>query len=444
MQARHISLFGWGGSKDGDFKAAHVGIDSKASPAIDVTTVESPRAFKAIYSAADGSDLQSQSPSPIEPQILEDIQKTIAEPHTGTFTDSIDPNAPEQLGYLYDVCGLDFGWGPTSICQFMLEHFHFTFGLSWTASIVCIGLMIRGALFPLNIVAASESAKMRAIQPVMAPLRSEYQEAMKSGDQTRAIAIGQQIRVLSKESGASVTKMFLPILIQLPMGFGAWRLLRNCGTLPVPAFITESWLWTHDLTFSDPTYITPFLASGILWLTLRNNMKLNQAQGVSNQNFMSLMASVMPFLTFAFTCFQPGSVQLYILSSTSVALVSTRLLANNAFRSAVGLPPNVIPNAQAPNVINVVGRDVSKSKNIQNTPVETASQRSKIDQYVDAGKGIMGNFQKSWRGLMSDVSGGTGTSKLTKAQQEKIDEFERNRKRAREQDRRDRNERNTR
>lgn len=330
------------------------------------------------------------------------------------------------------------------MCQFMLEHFHFTFGLSWTASIICIGLAIRGALFPLNIMGASEGAKMRAIQPVMAPLRAQYQEAMKSGDQARAMAIGQQIRLVSKESGASVLKMFLPIMIQLPMGFGAWRLLRNCGTLPVPAFVTESWLWTHDLSFSDPTYLTPLLASGILWLTLRNNMKLNQAQGVSNQNFMSLMASVMPVLTFAFTCFQPGSVQLYILSSTSIALISTRLLANNAFRAMVGLPANITARAQAPNVINVVGRDLSKSKGASNVPVETGPQRSVIDRYVDKSKGVIGGLQKSWQGLMSDVSGGTSNSKLTQAQQQKIDEFERNRKRAREQDRRDRNERNRR
>lgn len=261
-------------------------------------------------------------------------------------------DVPESIGYLKDACGLDFGWGPTSTVQYLLEHLHITGGYSWTVSIVLLGVAVRAVIFPLLITAAKESQKMRDFNGVLKPIQAEYTAAKDKGDQQKMAAAAQRLMAVRKEFGLKFRRAFYAPALQLPLGFGCWRLLRNAADLPVPGFVTESWLWTTDLTFSDPYFIAPAVAAALIWLTMRTNSRANATPGAAS--FMVIVLKILPALSFVFMAFQPGAVQLYFIASSSVGLASAVILQRAPIRAYFGMPPlpsatSQIPIASGPN-----------------------------------------------------------------------------------------------
>ncbi|KAG9616535.1 hypothetical protein KCU64_g23255, partial [Aureobasidium melanogenum] len=77
-------------------------------------------------------------------------------------------NLPERLGFLKDL-GLDYGYGPTSVIEWSLEHVHVLSGMPWWASIAATAFLYRLALVPMFMKASENGAKMRAMQPITKP-----------------------------------------------------------------------------------------------------------------------------------------------------------------------------------------------------------------------------------------------------------------------------------
>lgn len=229
--------------------------------------------------------------------------------------------------------------------QWVLEHIHIVGGLSWTASIVVLGLALRATMFPFIVKSAEQAANLRIAQKIMKPLQDEYKEASREKDHAKMQKAMSQLRTINREMGIKYRWMFAPMLIQIPFGFGAWRTLRNCATLPVPGFVTESWLWTTDLTFSDPYFLVPAISSGLIYLTMRLNASMN-TRGVSggtaalaNVDMMALLQKILPGLSFVFISFQPGAVQLYFASSSAMGLLSALVMRSPTARKLLGVPP---------------------------------------------------------------------------------------------------------
>lgn len=174
---------------------------------------------------------------------------------------------PEKLGFLKEL-GLDFGWGPTSLVQFVVEHIHIWGDLPWWASIVGAGLLIRLALLKPMIDASDNAARMQNSKPITDPVRAEMMRTMREGNQIEGQLAKAKLTQLHKEAGIKTSRSFWPML-QIPLGYGIYRLVTAMAALPVPGMTNESVLWLNDMSVADPTYFLPLITSGLMYLTFK-------------------------------------------------------------------------------------------------------------------------------------------------------------------------------
>lgn len=171
---------------------------------------------------------------------------------------------PENIGYLQKI-GLDYGYGPTSIMQWIVEHIHVYSGWGWGASIVATAFLVRVLMVYPQIMSMQNAGKMQLMK--QDPRHDEVMARVKAGQQTRNMAEMQKGQYLSKklreEYGVSILRSFFG-LVQLPFTFGLFRLITGMSTLPVPAFENAGFLWFTDLTQSDPYFLLPLGAAGFM------------------------------------------------------------------------------------------------------------------------------------------------------------------------------------
>lgn len=284
-QVRLISLWGWGSSspKQAEFAKVHspqstslpdaaVGHDGQILAQRDTPSSHS---VPAIHQT---SDIPPPTPASPDPQpILPDVTSSPLDHSTFEDvppTDVLDPAdalsaITERIGYLKEVCGIDFGWGPSSMMQWILEHIHIYGDMSWATSIVLLAVFARLVIFFPMIKSSDMGAKWKATQPILGPVRSKVQAAYKAGDHAKMAEAKAELNAIQKEYGVNPVKMFVPILVQVPLQFGGFRVLRNMAELPVPALEKENWLWAQDLTLSDPFLILPVASAAITYLTIK-------------------------------------------------------------------------------------------------------------------------------------------------------------------------------
>lgn len=63
-------------------------------------------------------------------------------------------------------------------------------------------------------------------------------------------------------------RLFVPML-QVPIGFATFRLMRGMADLPVPGLDDGGFLWLTDLTQSDPYFILPIVTGIAFHLTFK-------------------------------------------------------------------------------------------------------------------------------------------------------------------------------
>lgn len=185
--------------------------------------------------------------------------------------DSSLNDIPQKVGYLAEL-GLDYGWGPTSICEWTLEHLHFTMDLSWGWSIVGVAAILRAATFYPALMAQQESHKMQELRKD--PVYEELSMAMLNGVRTggagsqETMMIKMQMKMLEKEAGIQRSRLFYPLL-QLPFALGMFKLTRSMAALPVPGMETQGFAWFTDLTMHDPFFVLPCVSTVMLVLSIR-------------------------------------------------------------------------------------------------------------------------------------------------------------------------------
>jgi YidC/Oxa1 family membrane protein insertase len=177
------------------------------------------------------------------------------------------PPVHEHIGFLKEM-GLDFGWGTTAFVEWLLEHVHIYIGTPWWLSITLSMLIIRVSLLKLYFNAADAAARSQVIAPHMDPLFKQYQTALAQGNRAEAQKVGGDMKTLRRNAGISYLKQFAPF-VQVPIGFGTFRLMRGMAYLPVPGLDTGGVLWFPDLTVPDPLFILPIATSAAYYFTFK-------------------------------------------------------------------------------------------------------------------------------------------------------------------------------
>ena len=165
--------------------------------------------------------------------------------------------------------GLDFGWGPTATLEWLMEHIHVYLGTPWWATIILTAIAVRAGLFHFYTQSSDQSARAALLQPSYAPIQEKLRVAKESKDQILQQTIAKELKDFFKAAGLKPWKAFLPIALQIPLGFGNFRLMRNMYEIPVPGLTDGGILWFQDLTVGDPFMVLPLAMVAVNYWTLK-------------------------------------------------------------------------------------------------------------------------------------------------------------------------------
>ncbi|KAI1480331.1 60Kd inner membrane protein-domain-containing protein [Daldinia eschscholtzii] len=247
---------------------------------------------------------------------------------------------PEQIGYLKNL-GLEFGWGPTSSCEWILEHVYIYTGMPWWATIAAVAVVWRVAMFWPTLTASKHSALMQQLErnPAYAQAKAEFNEAAwKTRDRVAQMRAQEKMMRLKKETGASVMRMLIPVLT-VPFSFGMFRLLRAMATLPVPSLETGGLAWFSDLTVHDPYYILPMTSIALTALMFKQTRDANMSRDPTREKITKIMMYALPPAVFLGTAWLPAGIQWFFLALSAGSAIQTTATLNPAIRRIAGLPP---------------------------------------------------------------------------------------------------------
>ena len=228
------------------------------------------------------------------------------------------------LNYLYE----GVGWVFTHIYDVLKPALGPTSGWTWAFSIVILVALMRLIMVPLFIKQMHTTRAMSSLQPQMAALRKKY----KNDKQT----LNQETMKLYQEAGVNPLMGCLPFVLQLPLFFGLFNVLRAiaAGTpkygLPAAMVhagqqakilgvsIADKVLFTHNLSvpLHSKLVIVGFvvISMATTFLTIRQSMKRGMMPAATPDNPMAssqkYMTYIMPF--FALTgLYWPFGLVLY-------------------------------------------------------------------------------------------------------------------------------------
>ena len=173
---------------------------------------------------------------------------------------------------------------------------------NWGFAIIILTFIIKVLFFPLTYHSTKSMAKMADLQPKIKALRAKYKKSKTDIAQRRQM--NEEMMKLYKENGVNPAGGCLPMLLQIPVFFGLFSLLRAAIELRQSPWI----FWIKDLSIKDPLYITPLLMGATQFIT----QKMTPTTADPSQAKMMLIMPVV--MTFFFMNFQSGLV-LYWLTS---------------------------------------------------------------------------------------------------------------------------------
>ncbi|KAK3685254.1 60Kd inner membrane protein-domain-containing protein [Podospora appendiculata] len=305
-------------------------------------------------------------------------------------------NMPEQIGFL-KALGLDYGWGPTAVMEYALEHIYIYTGLPWWASIAVLAVGLRIAIFKPSLDATVQSQKLQDLRKnprYEAATEAVKEAAMKTKDQFAMMAARTELRNMNRAAGFKMWKTLIP-MINIPIGYGMFRLMKGMAALPVPSLESGGFLWFPDLTVADPYFVLPIVTAVFVALGFKQSIPY---MAPAQQKTMRIMGMVMLPLSLLFTAYIPSGAQLYFLIAGVGHTLQLFLFYSPWFRKLVGLGPlsaattasAPTPNNtwQAPRVINTTARVAD------NEPAKAQSNiiTSTMGPVVDAAKEKLANY----------------------------------------------------
>ena len=182
----------------------------------------------------------------------------------------------------------------------LLDFLHTSLGINWSWAIVLLTIIVRIILIPLT---WRQLKSMRAMQ-ALAPQIKELQEKYKNDRQL----LNQKTMEFYSENKVSPFGSCLPLILQLPVFFGLYYMLRAAGMpfdpespfnssgafAPGSPDYPVSWLWIPDITQFDIILMFLYIASQFVasWQMSRNSA----GQQKMIAYFMPVMVGIFMFI----------------------------------------------------------------------------------------------------------------------------------------------------
>ena len=212
----------------------------------------------------------SSPPPPVSKAQSSSLPDFVPEPlpaYGDLYSDASSAFKP-YLGFLRDA-GLDFGWGPASLMQWVLEHFHVWGAFPWWGTVAATALFSRAVALPFILNSVDMGGRLAALAPLTKPITDRMRAAQQAGDTKAQQEIAREMKQVYSAAEIKFSKMLLPFIVQIPLGYGAWRLLRNIADLSTVGLEDGGLLWFVDLTVKDPYYTLPAVTASLLFIILK-------------------------------------------------------------------------------------------------------------------------------------------------------------------------------
>jgi YidC/Oxa1 family membrane protein insertase len=207
---------------------------------------------------------------------------------------------------LQALVDLGFRYGIRQIGEyFMLPIFKFihNFVPNFGIAIILFSILIKFLLYPLSIQQMRSSQKMQVIAPLMNEIREKYKD-----DQTKQ---QKEIMKVYSEYGINPAGGCLPLLLQMPILYALWAVLKSAIDLRQAYFA----LWITDLSVPDTILHLPFSLMGInqisgLALLMGATLFIQQKQTITDPRQKSMVYIMPVMLTLLFN-YLPSGLNLY-------------------------------------------------------------------------------------------------------------------------------------
>jgi len=211
-----------------------------------------------------------------------------------------------------------FGWVSNPLNR-LLNFLHSVFdGMnkewSWGLAVIFLTIIVRGAIWPLHAKSTRTMKRMSKLQPEMAKLKEKYPDDPQK--------LNTEMMGLYRKFGINPVGGCLPMLIQIPIFFGFFRMLQYAVE-----FRGKGFLWVHDLSQPDtlghiagvPINILP-IVMGItsflqIWMTPKTGDKMQQR-----------IIMFMPLIFFFFCYNFASALALYWTTQNIFSILQTWLM----------------------------------------------------------------------------------------------------------------------
>ncbi|MFZ0340222.1 MAG: membrane protein insertase YidC [Terracidiphilus sp.] len=170
---------------------------------------------------------------------------------------------------------------------------------SWGWAIILFTAIFNLLFIPLRFMMMKSSLKMMRIQPKVDAIKKRYAN-LKMNDPKKS-EMNTEVMALYKEEGVNMYGSCLPMLPQLPLFYGFFRVLYNAVELR-----QSHWFWLPDLSQPDPTHILPLLIIVSMFLT----QYITPSPGMDPMQ-RRMMAFIMPIFMGSFLWHYASGLALY-------------------------------------------------------------------------------------------------------------------------------------
>ncbi|HVI41668.1 MAG TPA: YidC/Oxa1 family membrane protein insertase [Anaerovoracaceae bacterium] len=213
------------------------------------------------------------------------------------------------------------GWvaGPLGMLLSYLYGFFDNYGIT----IIVFTIIVKGCLFPLYADQIKHSARMATVQPKMQSLQKKY-----ANDKEM---LNIKMMELYKEEKFNPMRGCLPMVIQMPIIFGLFALLRSPTSFiesnSMLMAVHEAFLWMPDLSQPDP-WVLPILA-GISTFISFSQTQSQTATGMGDNSMGSMMKMMKYFFPITIVWMGrsfPAGLTIYWFLGTVIQIFQTLAL----------------------------------------------------------------------------------------------------------------------
>ena len=173
-----------------------------------------------------------------------------------------------------------------------LRHLHYSVGLSWGWSIVALTIIVRIALVPIMVKQIHSMQRMQAHMPEMKAIQTKYK-----GDRQR---LNEELMKFYKENEINPAASCLPMLVQIPVFFALYFVLRNFASHTDALPDELHWLIVPNITahvtvhWSGYVLLVLYLASQVGYAYFGTPPNIPKSQRIL---FMIVPFFIIPFVS---------------------------------------------------------------------------------------------------------------------------------------------------